>query len=318
MKKSVKAWLRPKVVALLSDSVIKYNAQNIGRPAAMPGSDPYTEARIQYLLNEVSDLQIRVRELTAPKANSHDSQAQTKESFSYQWAEIKEGLALLGDPEFEKQMVDLLSKYTDRPRDWFKGKKVLDAGCGMGRWSFVLRELGADVTAVDQSASGVAHLQSLLADKGSFRAQRADLLEPLPFGAEFDLVWCYGVTHHTGNTKLSATNVAAAVKPGGRLFLMIYGEPTNYSGFVEINTYVEHRRATQNMTFEEKEAYLKARYPENLVHGFFDAISPEINDLHRFDEIKRWLVDLGFRDVRLTLDNRNLHMIADKPASLAG
>lgn len=296
MRQKAKAWLRRKIVASVADAV-----------------NSYTEARIQYLLDEVSDLRILLRELTAPKADSQDSQAQTKDSFSYQWAEIKEGLALLGDPAFEKQMVDLLTKYSDFPRTWFPGKKVLDAGCGMGRWSYVLRELGADVTAVDQSSSGVEHLQSLLAGKGNFRAQRADLLEPLPFGQEFDLVWCYGVTHHTGNTKLAVEHVAAAVKPGGRLFLMIYGEPTDYGGFVEINTYVKHRRATQNMTFEQKEAYLRERYPEELVHGFFDAISPLINDLHRYDEIETWLLTLGFKDVRRTLNNRNIHMVADRP-----
>ena len=102
------------------------------------------------------------------------------------------------------------------------------------RWSSALCKLGAEVTAIDQSASGVEHVKHLLKDQLNFSAQQADILTPLPFGrAGFDLVWCYGVAHHTGNTKLAVTTVAGAVKPGGRLFLMIYGEPTKRREFSE-------------------------------------------------------------------------------------
>jgi SAM-dependent methyltransferase len=281
--------------------------------SAPSGDSEYLEERLQYLLNEVSDLRTQLRHLTAPKAGAEPDQDQTKDSFSYQWAEITKGKALLGDPEFEAQILNLATKYTDFPKSWFPGKKVLDAGCGIGRWSYAFCKLGADVTAVDQSASGVAHVNKLLEDQPNFKAQRADILNPLPFGREFDLVWSYGVTHHTGNTKLAVENVAATVKPGGRLFLMIYGEPTRRYEFSEINTYVEHRRATQDMTFAEKEAYLAKRYPPELVHGFFDAISPSINDLHRLDEIKHWLSEIGFVKMRTTLDSRNHHLVADLP-----
>ena len=276
-------------------------------------AQPYVEERLQYLLDEVSDLRIQLRELTAPQAGAEPDQDQTKDSFSYQWAEITEGRALLGDPKFEKQILKLATTYSDLPKKWFKNKKVLDAGCGIGRWSYAFCKLGADVTAIDQSASGVAHVTKLLSDQEHFTAQQADILNPLPFGRDFDLVWCYGVTHHTGNTKLAVENVAAAVRPGGRLFLMIYGEPTRPNEFTEINTYVEHRRATQDMNFDDKQAYLAQRYPEELVHGYFDAISPTINDLHRFDEIAHWLIELGFKDVRSTLDSRNHHLVADLP-----
>jgi len=307
VKKSVSSLLGPRLSSLVLKVISR--ADDMG-----PDADSYVEERLRYLLNEVSDLRIAVRKLTASQPDDGLMRGQTKDSFSYQWAEIVEGTALLGDAQFERQIIELLCKYTDLPFGWFRGKKVLDAGCGIGRWSYAFCKLGAEVTAVDQSASGIEHVKQLLKDQPNFHAQQADILSPLPFERAFDLVWCYGVTHHTGNTKLAVTTVAATVKPGGRLFLMIYGEPTKRFEFREINTYVKHRRATELMNFDEKRRYLADRYSAQQVHGYFDAISPSINDLHRYDEIKEWLTDLGFINIQRTFESRNHHIVADLPA----
>lgn len=268
---------------------------------------------IQYLLDEVSDLRRDTRELLGQSGLNRNEMRQTRESFAFQWAEITEGKHLLGDPEFEGEMVKLLETYSGYKSDWFKGKKVLDAGCGNGRWSYVMARLGAKVTAVDQSDSGVAAVSKHFEAFPDVHVQQANILDPLPFKPEFDFVWSYGVTHHTGYTKLAVENVAAMVKPGGRLFLMIYGEPVCKPEFDEINNYVDLRRKTQFMTFKEKEEFLGKIYPKDLVHGYFDAVSPIVNDLHRFDEIENWLRQFGFVDIRPTLENRNHHLIAQRP-----
>ena len=282
-----------------------------------PSSNAYVEERLEYLLNEVSDLRIIGRRLEAEWAAAKDCEGgtgQTKESFSYQWENLKEGDALLGDQAFERQIMDLAAAYCGVEKSWFRGKTVLDAGCGIGRWSYAFLKLGAEVTAIDQSAQGIEYVQGLLSSQGTFRAQCADILEPLPFDSSFDLVWSFGVTHHTGNTKLAVENVARVVKPGGRLFLMIYGEPRSPGQFGEVNTYVKHRRATRFMSFEEKIAYLETLYPRDVVHGYFDAISPSINDLHRMDEIREWLDRLGFVNFKSTVEQRNHFVVADLPS----
>ena len=267
---------------------------------------------IKYLLDEVSDLRVLVRELAWRASLRTTDGTQTKESFSYQWEEIPEGAHLVGDTRFEQEMFWLISDYTDLPRDWFAGQSVLDAGCGNGRWSYAFAKLGAHITAADQSAAGLANLSRMLEGQRNFRAVQANLLQPLPFDETFDLVWHYGVAHHTGNTRLVVENVSAAVRPGGRLFLMIYGEPHNKSEFAEVNSYVSLRRQTQFMTFAEKVKFLESRFPREQVHGYFDAVSPAINDLHRFEEIEGWLRDLGFCDVRRTRASRNHHLVADR------
>ena len=305
---ALKTTIKERFPALYSVARKLSARREVNNPAA-------TDAALQYLLDEVSDLRVVVRELAAQTGVTSAHIAQTRNSFSYQWAEITEGKHLLGDPSFEQQMLELIEKYSDLPSDWFVDKSVLDAGCGNGRWSYQFVRLGAKVRAVDQSADGIANLQRLLGDEYDFEARQGDLLQGLPFKAQFDLVWCYGVAHHTGNTRLAVNNVAAAVKPGGRIFLMIYGEPRNEMEFGEINNYVSLRRETQFMSFEEKRDFLEAKFPTDLVHGYFDAISPAINDLHRFDEIEGWLRTAGFHNIRKTLESRNHHLVADRPAT---
>jgi 2-polyprenyl-3-methyl-5-hydroxy-6-metoxy-1,4-benzoquinol methylase len=279
----------------------------IGDPILLPerrGSAD-TDAAVRYLLNEVSDLRILARELAARAATRTADVIHTQQSFSYQWEQIGAGQHLLGDPHFEREMPTLISRYAELPLGWFADKSVLDAGCGNGRWSLALARLGARVTAIDQSRSVIAELERRWSSLPNLIPRQADVLEPLPFKAEFDLVWCFGVAHHTGNTRLAVEHVAAAVRPGGRLFLMIYGEPRSEMEFNEINGYVQLRRATRFMNFEERHAYLETRFPKHLVHGYFDAVSPTINDLHRLDEVESWLREAGLHNVRTTLDSRN-------------
>jgi len=271
------------------------------------------EAALRYLLDEVSELRILVREIMAASSLRGADAAQTRQSFSFQWDTIGEGAHLLGDPDFEREMCALACQYADLPSPAIVGKTVLDAGCGNGRWSYAFAKLGAKVTAIDQSASVLADLEARWGRELGLTVRVADLLKPLPFGSEFDLVWCYGVSHHTGNTKLAVEHVAAAVKPGGRLFLMIYGEPQSESEFDEVNRYVKLRRRIRLMKFEEKMAYLKARFPPASVHGYFDAASPLINDLHRLDEVESWLRAAGLSNVRTTINSRNHHLVADRP-----
>jgi len=277
--------------------------------------EAFLEERMTYLLHEVSETRQHLRMLLGESPRFQAWTAQTRASFDTQWHILPEGDHLATDPSFLQRGSKLVEEYTQLPASWFKGKTLLDAGCGNGRWAYVFCRLGAKVTAVDQSDHGIENVRRLCSEFPDFRAQAANLLEPLALTTSFDFVWSFGVLHHTGDTRRSFDNVQKMVKPGGKLLLMIYGEPERQGEFDEINTYVKHRRATSAMTFPEKVEYLRDLYPTELVHGYFDAISPAINDLHRFDEIREWLVSSGFGDVKRTFDNRNLIIMAIRKSS---
>src|ERR1700759_4021444 len=104
------------------------------------------------------------------------------------------GLAAVGAcgmPEFYNQPIHLEQRLALRP--WLNvkpGTRVLDVGCGVGRWSRLLAAKGAQVTGVDLSPTMVQQAQSRaaaegVADRCQFRVQD---LSRLDVGGPFDIV----------------------------------------------------------------------------------------------------------------------------------
>ncbi len=101
------------------------------------------------------------------------------------------------------------------------GLLVLDAGCGGGRYARLAGRAGARVVGVDLS-SAVDKAAALCADLPDVTIVQADLLDlPLAEGA-FDLAFSIGVLHHSPDPRRAFAQVAARVKPGGRLAVWLY------------------------------------------------------------------------------------------------
>jgi SAM-dependent methyltransferase len=269
---------------------------------------------VRFLYYEMGEQRRQLRLLYADRLKDR-SPEQTLESFEYQWREVGQADYMLSNPEYRERVTEVITENTGLPAAWFAGKDVLDAGCGSGRFAYGLAKLGARVTAVDATDGGLHAARQACAEFGGrVTIRRHNLLDPFPDGARFDLVWCFGVLHHTGDTVRAFRNVAEAVKAGGHLFLMIYGEPRlDRSG--ECATYAEMsrmRRLAANRSSEDTIALIRREHPGEDVHGWFDAIAPAINDLHGYEEIEGWLLKAGFGGIRLTRDNPNHHIIARK------
>lgn len=93
---------------------------------------------------------------------------------------------------------------------------VLEAGCGAGRFTEVLLDQGAWVTAVDLSEAVVANRENF-GDRVRYRVAQASILD-LPFRAgAFDLVLCLGVVQHTPDPEETIRALFRFVRPGGWL-----------------------------------------------------------------------------------------------------
>ncbi|HEY3136224.1 MAG TPA: class I SAM-dependent methyltransferase [Blastocatellia bacterium] len=109
-------------------------------------------------------------------------------------------------------------------------KSFLDIGSGSGLYSLAARRLGARVHSFDYDPQSVACTAELkqryypgdlewVVEQGS--ALDADYLRSL---GEFDIVYSWGVLHHTGQMWQALENVEGSVGPGGKLFIAIYND----------------------------------------------------------------------------------------------
>ena len=103
----------------------------------------------------------------------------------------------------------------------YRGRLVLDAGVGAGRFAEVAARYGAEVVGVDLSVAIDAAYENI-GRQPNVHLIQADIFA-LPFSAEtFDLAYSVGVLHHTPDTRAAFDRVAATVKKGGSLAVYLY------------------------------------------------------------------------------------------------
>jgi len=102
-----------------------------------------------------------------------------------------------------------------------RGKSVLEAGCGAGRFTEVLLAAGARVFACDLSRAVEANFENCHSHPDYFVAQ-ADLMQLPVRPGSFDIVLCLGVIQHTPCPEATIEQLCRYVKPGGLLVLDHY------------------------------------------------------------------------------------------------
>jgi ubiquinone/menaquinone biosynthesis C-methylase UbiE len=105
----------------------------------------------------------------------------------------------------------------------YRGKRVLEVGCGMGCMAMNWAQQGALVTAVDLNPVAVAQTRR----RFELFGLAGEILEVdgerLPFDDRtFDYVYSWGVLHHTPGTKPAVDELHRVLKPGGRAGVMLY------------------------------------------------------------------------------------------------
>lgn len=105
------------------------------------------------------------------------------------------------------------------PGAWFRGKNVLDAGCGNAVLASAIETLGCHVIAADVSSSVVA-ARRRFGDRVFF--VQMDLMRPALKPQAFDVIYCGGVLHHAPDTRVALTRVAEGLAPGGVIYVWLY------------------------------------------------------------------------------------------------
>lgn len=216
---------------------------------------------------------------------------------------------------------------TGLPPEVLKGARVLDGGCGTGRYSEIALDLGAEsVCGVDLSEAVEVARQNLSGDPRFCYAQ-ADILE-LPLPAEsFDVVFSIGVLHHTPNTRSAFLRLARCVKPGGWMAVYVYsGEWKNRVNWFFSDLY-RHitRRMSRDRLLRLCERWVPRLHkwhsfwfrvnkylgiashtlvpismdpnPDWRVLDTFDWYSPRYQWKHTFREVEGWFREAGFEHI---------------------
>lgn len=251
-------------------------------------------------------------------------------SFGYQWNKYA-GLQLdsRNGTTFSR---DRFYSITEWKEEDLRGARVLDIGCGAGRFAEVALAAGAEVVAVDLSQAVEACRKNLGASDRLEVVQASIYELPFPPGS-FDFVYCIGVIQHTPDPKKSVLDIARMVRPGGRLGYWIYERDwKSYIGTVGFKYLL--RPWTKSMTRDGVEkfcnllesicwpvnriarkcglpgkvimrllpvasAYLQEvplsdqEFREWVRLDTFDMYSPAHDHPQKFDTVKRWLTDAG-------------------------
>ena len=111
----------------------------------------------------------------------------------------------------------------------WKGKKVLEVGCGIGTDTVNFARAGASVTAVDLSASSLSVARQRvevfgLSDRVRFFQGNCEELSQLIPVEEYDLVYSFGVIHHTPHPKKAVAQIRRFMGQHSELRLMVYSK----------------------------------------------------------------------------------------------
>lgn len=161
-----------------------------------------------------------VPRLTVPQ-ELEDGLKRTREGFAWEWLRYPGPI-----PEDESNFLE----ETQIRKGDFKGKLVMDAGCGMGRYSRIALSLGAEVVAFDLSDAAL-RLWREMGDHPNLHVVQGNLHHP-PFKKQvFDIIYSQGVIHHTPDTHRAFREIARLIKPKGLLSVWVYGKAGRLKDF---------------------------------------------------------------------------------------
>jgi SAM-dependent methyltransferase len=192
---------------------------------------------------------------------------------------------------------------------WYRGKRVLDAGCGHGRYLAAFAGMGAEVVGLD--AGRGPELAGVPQGDPRISVVQGSVLR-LPFrDASFDLVFSDGVIHHTPDPRAAFLELARVVKPGGALYVWVYPRERalreTVSGALRAVTTRLPGPAMRTLSFALAPLTLGVRSYSGTTLGratwnecaqvVHDWLAPPLQSHHDWDEVAGWACAAGLTDL---------------------
>lgn len=162
---------------------------------------------------------------------SHEQEVSSGARFEFgkNWRQFLDLLDESRILEAERSLKDMLEV------EHLNGKSFLDIGSGSGLFSLAARRLGASVFSFDFDPHSVGCTRELrrrfFPDDRNWTVQEGSVLDRpfLESLGNFDIVYSWGVLHHTGNMWQALDNAQQLVASGGKLFIAIYNDTGSQS-----------------------------------------------------------------------------------------
>lgn len=185
-------------------------------------------------------------------------------AFGRNWASYAK---LVGEPEIAEAKKGLLKLI---PQSELRGRTFLDIGCGSGLHALAAAELGVSrVTAFDIDPDSVSTATNLLVRRMPGIPCHVEQISVFDLDAgtigTFDVVYSWGVLHHTGNMWQAVEKAASLVAPGGLFAFALYRSTRSDAFWKREKRWYAH--ASPIGQYIARSSYLAAHRLNHVVRG---------------------------------------------------
>jgi len=233
-----------------------------------------------------------------------------------------------------------------------QGERILEAGCGAGRFTQLALETGAEVFSFDlSSAVEVAHANNK--NSSRLHAFQASIYELPLRKAWFDKIFCMGVVQHCPDPKGAFFSLADFLRPGGTIVIDVYSK-TRFPPPLKYWARPITRRMPPNLLFAILSSGIPLAYDlKALLHrapivgsklaalipigplshsniglhyterelkqvkilSAFDMLSPRYDLPQKIDDVQEWFREAGLVDIDVSLGYNGINARGARPAA---
>jgi 2-polyprenyl-3-methyl-5-hydroxy-6-metoxy-1,4-benzoquinol methylase len=243
-------------------------------------------------------------------------------------------------------------RWTGWTKDELRGLRILEAGCGAGRFTQVMLEAGATVYALDMSAAVDAcwHTNGPHSNLCLLQADIYKLPWPTQF---FDRIFCYGVLQYTPNPRQAFMSLIPFLRPRGKISVDCYRKQPYFTRWTsKYHWRPITKRLPARTLFKIVEWYIpkwlpidtrlarvprigsrlvgiipcwnytgRLPFPPEQITAWaildtFDSLAPKYDHPQTLDEVRRWFDQAGLSDIRVERGSNGIVGNAVKSSSV--